>query len=184
MGRLSRKTKYFLLSLFLAGSILLILNIGNKSVFSRATYPVSTDNQLTKTVQESVYRKPQLPAGPSVSISGISIPVEVMRTDEEIRKGLSGKPFLDSKSGMLFVFSKPAIYQFWMPDMHFPIDIIWINNGKVVDIDTDVSNDFDSAHPIYYRPEVPAQYVLEVNAGFAKRSNITIGKTIVFNSIK
>ena len=71
-----------------------------------------------------------------------------------------------------------------MPDMNFPIDIIWINGDKVVGITKNVSNEFDPANPVFYMPPKPAQYVLEVNAGFAESRNINIGDEAVLNNIK
>jgi hypothetical protein len=122
------------------------------------------------------------PAGPLpeavVKISSVEIPVELARTQAELEQGLSGRPSLEADKGMLFVFSRPGTYSFWMPDMHFPIDIIWINNDKVVDISADVSNEFDAEDPVFYRPSEPAQYVLEVNAGYAAEKEIKIGDEV------
>ena len=67
--------------------------------------------------------------------------------------------------------------------MHFPLDMIWIHNGKVVDISENVPVAFDTANPIFYRPKVPAQYVIEVNAGFSSRHGITEGDVVVFKNI-
>lgn len=121
---------------------------------------------------------------PFVYIDSTEIPVEVVRDEATRQKGLSGRPSLDEKSGMLFVFDKPAVYTFWMPDMNFPIDIIWINDGKVIDISANVSNDFDPNNPRFYAPSQPAQYVLEVNAGFAENKNIKIGDPVSLMNIK
>jgi uncharacterized protein len=120
---------------------------------------------------------------PSVTVSNTLIPVEVAREYTAIQKGLSGRPYLDQNSGMLFVFPKASIYSFWMPDMNFPIDILWINNGRVVDTDENMTNVFDPANPRYYRPSSPAQFVLEINAGFIRRNNIRIGDPVTLNNI-
>jgi len=121
---------------------------------------------------------------PYVQIDGIKIPVEIATSTTAIRKGLSGRVSLDADRGMIFVFSKPDKYRFWMPDMHFPIDIIWTNNGKIVGITENASNEFNPANPIFYTPQKPAQYVLEVNAGFAEKNNINIGDKIILNNIE
>lgn len=113
-----------------------------------------------------------------VVINGVIIPVEIADTPEERSRGLSGRTSLDAEKGMLFVFENPDTYQFWMPDMHFPIDIIWIENERVVDIDEQVSNQFDPKKPKYYSPQVPVRYVLEINAGFAKELGITKGNSV------
>lgn len=178
MRRLST-IRYIIIILLITGALFFVLNKKNSSVFSRTTGSPSEQKATPKAPA-----KPKIPDGPYVAVSGISIPVEVVQTSEAVRKGLSGRASLASDSGMLFIFSKPDIYQFWMPDMHFPIDIIWINDGKVVDIDAEVSNAFDAAHPAFYRPKVPVQYVLEVNAGFAARQYITVGSTITFNHLE
>lgn len=120
---------------------------------------------------------------PSVTVGNTLIPVEVAREYAAIQKGLSGRPYLDQNSGMLFVFPKASIYSFWMPDMNFPIDILWINNGRVVDTDENMTNIFDPTNPRYYRPSSPAQFVLEINAGFIRRNNIRIGDPVIFNNI-
>lgn len=124
------------------------------------------------------------PDGPYVSIDGAIIEVEVATTTEAVKIGLSGRPTLDLNKGMLFVFPKPYIYSFWMPDMQFPLDIIWINEGGVVDIDHNVPNNFDPAKPVFYTPLSPAQYVLEVNAGVARTSNIAIGSSVTFFEVE
>lgn len=126
-------------------------------------------------------RAPLVIASPSVLIGTTVIPVEVARDQDTIIKGLSGRIALPVREGMLFVFSRKGTYSFWMPDMHFPIDIIWIADGAVVDIDERVSNEFDPTNPKFYTPARPAQYVLEVNSGFAERTGIAIGDRVVIN---
>lgn len=117
---------------------------------------------------------------PYVIINSVKISVEVAANDATREKGLSGRTSLAQDNGMLFVFDKPAIQTFWMPDMNFPIDIIWINNNKVVDISPNVSNEFDPQNPEFYEPNEPAQYVLEVNAGFSEKNNIKTGDTVSY----
>ena len=156
----STKVGYIFIAVFiaLAGAWVLPENIGNTSTVPAATNVLVTIGQTV-------------------------LAVELATTTPAIQKGLSGRTSLGPQSGMLFVFPKPAIYRFWMPDMHFPLDIIWINNGKVVDISENVSNEFDLAHPRFYVPSQPAQYVLEVNAGFAASEHIRVGDAAVFNGI-
>jgi uncharacterized membrane protein (UPF0127 family) len=120
---------------------------------------------------------------PRVIIGSINILVEVAKTEAAKTKGLSGRLALDKDKGMLFVFSKPDFYRFWMPEMRFPIDIIWINDQKVVGITPDVSHNFDPLKPDIYSPARPAQYVLEVNASFSAEKNIQVGDAVVFKNI-
>src|SRR5574344_1605103 len=59
---------------------------------------------------------------PTVEIEGVVVPVDLATSTAAIEQGLSGRESLDPKRGMLFIFERSARYQFWMPDMHFPID--------------------------------------------------------------
>lgn len=126
---------------------------------------------------------PQIFQTPAVIINDVVIPVEIAEGMRAVQKGLSGRPSLNAENGMLFLFSSPARYRFWMPDMRFPIDIIWINNETVVDISHDVPNNFNLLNPHFYRPKEPARYVLEVNAGFARKKGIEIGSAALFKNI-
>ncbi len=121
---------------------------------------------------------------PTVYIGETKILVLIAEGSAALEKGLSGKPSLDAHAGMLFVFPKADPYQFWMPNMPFPIDIIWIQDGKVVGVEADVSNIFNPKNPRFYTPPEPVQYVLEVNAGFAKANHVSMGDAVRFKNIK
>ncbi|MBI4118834.1 MAG: DUF192 domain-containing protein [Parcubacteria group bacterium] len=120
---------------------------------------------------------------PYVQINNLKIPVELAKTEAEVQKGLSGRASLGADQGMLFIFAQPDYYRFWMPDMRFPIDIIWINENKVAGISQNVSNEFDPKNPKFYIPPRPADKVLEVNAGFAENKKIKTGDKIIFNNV-
>jgi uncharacterized membrane protein (UPF0127 family) len=127
-------------------------------------------------------RAEKISSGPTVRIGQNIIAVELATTTEAWQKGLSGRASLDPDNGMLFLFPKPDVYRFWMPDMHFPLDIIWISeDNRIVDIDENVSHGFDPMNPVFFTPRSRVKYVLEVNAGFAKRGGIRIGETAIFN---
>jgi uncharacterized membrane protein (UPF0127 family) len=64
-------------------------------------------------------------------LEGRSLQVEVVNTPESVEQGLSGRDTM-SADGMLFVFPNEAVRAFWMKDMRFAIDIIWIRDGKIV----------------------------------------------------
>ncbi len=112
-----------------------------------------------------------------VEIGGETIKVEIANDPAEMVKGLSGRDILDENRGMLFVYAEPGQTAFWMKDMKFPLDIIWIENGEIVDIAANLpplAGDYVST----YEPRVPASYVLEVNAGFAAEHGVKIGDKI------
>lgn len=103
---------------------------------------------------------------PSVIINAAHFDVTVADTPAERAQGLSGQASLDPEVGMLFVFPEPTVPSFWMPDMHFPLDIIWIDtDGAVVGFEENVQPLADTDEPMTYSPPTPVPYVLEVNAG-------------------
>ncbi len=103
---------------------------------------------------------------PRVCFDQKCVNVLIAQTEIQVRKGLSGHAPLKADQGMLFVFEKEGLYTFWMHDMTFPLDIIWLDrSGKIVHIEENIppcSKDACSK----YIPKVPALYVLEVNAGY------------------
>ena len=113
----------------------------------------------------------------TLSIGETNIIVEIADTDTARTRGLSRRMTLGENRGMLFVFDFADYHSFWMKDMNFPLDIIWLDdNWRVVDITPNIpSEDF----PKIYRPRAPARYVVEVNAGFTFAHHITIGMQIV-----
>ncbi len=121
-----------------------------------------------------------------VEINGALIVAEVAADADARRLGLSGKENLAISSGMLFVFEHSDYYGIWMKGMKFPIDIIWIKNNQVVDLEENVlpsaAGTADNLLPVY-RPEALADLVLETKAGFAKRNYIRIGDEVkIFSS--
>lgn len=115
----------------------------------------------------------------TVAIDNQTITAEVAGDEMEREKGLSGRKNLNGDFGMLFVFDEAKKYPFWMKDMNFPIDIIWINNKKVVDITEHAYPETKESESLrVYTPEEPAKYVLEVNANFARENGIRVGDSV------
>ncbi len=93
-------------------------------------------------------------------------------------KGLSGMASLPEGSGMIFVFEETGVKGFWMKDMKFPIDIIWLDEAKRVVF---VKNSaLPSSYPEVFAPAVSARYVLETPAGFAEENRVKIGDMVSF----
>lgn len=81
-----------------------------------------------------------------------------------------------SDQGMIFVFDPPSVQCFWMKDMEFPLDIIWLNRAKtVIKVAANVS---PSSYPEKYCSDEEAKYVIELNAGEAKRADIVVGRRL------
>ncbi len=112
-----------------------------------------------------------------ITIGNVPLTVEVASTDSEREQGLSGREGLAENTGMLFVFAVPKLYGFWMKDMRFALDIIFVDaSGSVVTI---ASNLLPQTYPEVFQSKSPALYVLEVPAGFAKEHGIAVGTKIV-----
>ena len=108
-------------------------------------------------------------------------------TNDQQVKGLSVKDHLKENEGMLFVFERPTRQVFWMKDMRFPIDIIWLDsNGTVVHIEHNLQPcimTFAFICPSYI-PDKDSLYVLETVAGFSKKHSIKVGTNVDFQLIK
>ena len=119
------------------------------------------------------------PPTKKVRIADVPLTVYVADTPAAQERGLGGRDSLAQNEGMLFVFPTDDKYAFWMKDMKFSIDIIWLDaNGTVVYIAPDVS---PSTYPRTFTPTSPARYVLEVNAGFTAQYHVEVGNVLYSN---
>ncbi len=111
-----------------------------------------------------------------LAVASTTLSVEVARSDVEREKGLSGRAGLAPGKGMLFVFPVAEPYGFWMPNMNFAIDIIWIDaDKKIVYI---VPNATPESYPHVFAPPARALYVLEVPTGDAARYGWKAGDSV------
>lgn len=121
-------------------------------------------------------KRPKDKATRVIGIAGRSVLVMVADTLESRQQGLSGHPGLASDEGMLFIFPEDGRHAFWMKDMFFPIDIIWLSaTGAVVSIAPSVSPD---TYPQNFMPDAPARYVVELPAGFAHTYDLKKGDMV------
>jgi len=116
-----------------------------------------------------------------IQVGSNNVAVKLAKSIEEQRQGLSGVSVLGENDGMLFVFQSKSQTPFWMKDMLIPLDMIWITDGKVVQVDADIpfppAGIPESGLKLYI-PDSPANYVLEVNAGWAKSHNVKVGDSV------
>lgn len=121
------------------------------------------------------------PVVPVAEFGGVSLRIEYALTKAEQERGLGGRESIPSDYGMLFVFPKDDKYGFWMKDTLVPLDIFWIDaKGQVVSIARDVAT---SSYPNVFYPSVPARYVLETAAGFARDHTIATGTPLLLKNI-
>lgn len=122
------------------------------------------------------------PARAEVSVGSSTFAVDVADTAALRSQGLSGRSGLAAGEGMWFVFQIPAVAPFWMKDMKFPIDIIWIRNGAVTGFVKNASPQPGKTIftlPLYFPPGL-VDRVLEVPAGTVAQDGIKVGDAVVF----
>lgn len=119
------------------------------------------------------------PSFGTVSIHDKTFFVEVAKNREFREAGLSHRESISEDKGMFFVFNRPDKYGFWMKEMKFPIDIVWIDqNFKIIYIKDSV---LPSSYPEVFYPSNPATYVLEISSGLSEKYDIKIGNYIKFS---
>ncbi len=119
------------------------------------------------------------PIGEKAIINGHTFHLMLAITEGEKEKGLGYRDSLAADGGMLFVFDHPDRYEFWMKGMRFPLDFIWINGNKVADLSRNIPQPVnETAQPVRLSPSVPADKVLEVNAGTIDRVGIKAGDLV------
>jgi uncharacterized protein len=112
----------------------------------------------------------------TVSIGDTVFTVKLANTPALRAQGLSGTIPLEDKQGMLFVFGSTGNYGFWMKDMSYPLDFIWIDeNKRIVSI---TENIYPESYPAVFYSNTAILYVLEVPAGSIKRFSLQVGDTV------
>jgi len=101
-----------------------------------------------------------------ITIRGQRVALELAVTPAEQQLGLGRRDALPWDRGMLFLYREPGFPRFWMKDMRFDIDIVWIRDDRVVDISHGVPHVPGGNGPIVAPIELTDK-VLEVNAGYA-----------------
>lgn len=104
-----------------------------------------------------------------------SITIEVAGTPEARVKGLMERWFLPEHHGMLFIFDAPEVQKFWMHNTPLSLDMIFVDENRRI------LNLAESTTPMSkqtYRSRGPAQYVVEVRAGFSRQAGLQEGMSI------
>jgi len=129
-----------------------------------------------------VFGQPRQPA--QVCTADVCVNVEVVSAKKDVERGLQGRKGVGHNRGMLFVFDHDDRYRFWMKDMKFPIDIIWLDRqDRIVAIGENVPPCLADPCPVY-RPPADARYVLEVSAGFSRAHDMKPGGHVIVRGIK
>ncbi len=103
------------------------------------------------------------------------VDAQLVSTPQDMARGLSGHAPLADRQGMLFVFDDASTHGFWMKEMLFDLDIVWIDEqSNIVHIEHDLKPCTAAGCPVY-SPNLPSHYVLEVPAGFCAKHRWAIG---------
>ena len=152
--------------LFLTG--LLIIVLASLALALSEVAPPTTEVRPPEAKKEKI-----------ISFEAGSIRVQIADSQKEREKGLSSRKNLASDEGLLFIFEKPGFYGFWMKDMTFPIDIIWLDeNLRIVHVEKNISPE---TFPTIFSSPIPSQYVLEINSGLSDQLGLTAGSKITLH---
>jgi uncharacterized membrane protein (UPF0127 family) len=150
-----------------------IIAIIGGGIYAAAINAVTPTHFVQRTIAKVASVLPDRPQGRTVQLKGEMIHVDVADTPASREQGLSDRASLASDAGMLFVFPRDDRYAFWMKDMRFSIDMVWLaSDGTVVYI---VRNASPDSYPTSFMPDTPARYVLELPAGWANAHRLAIG---------
>lgn len=116
----------------------------------------------------------------TIKIGGQEVYVLVADTHKHRLKGWSDRKDMGKYGGMLFVFPDSSQHAMVMRDMHFPLDIVWLDGNKVVDIAPNLPPEPGVAEEqlTVYRARAVSTAVLELPVGFKDKTGLKIGDTI------
>ncbi|MDD4646200.1 MAG: DUF192 domain-containing protein [Bacteroidales bacterium] len=132
----------------------------------------NTDPEFTKQGELIFYK--------SDNTQNIKIDIEVADTEPLRNRGLMYRRQMELGHGMLFIFPDEDYRSFWMKNTYLPLDIIYLDaRKKIIRIHENVATLNEQPIP----SDAPAQYVVEVIAGFCAIYNIRVGDVISFARI-
>lgn len=109
------------------------------------------------------------------------VEVEVVQKEAELERGLMWRKHLDPDAGMLFLMGETKIHTFWMRNTYVPLDIIFIKDDlTIAGVAADAVPQTENLRSV----DTPSSYVLEVNAGWAKKRGIGAGTKVEFVRVK
>jgi len=111
---------------------------------------------------------------------GFSATAELAVSDEQRARGLMFREKINEDQAMLFIFEEEDIHSFWMKNMRFAIDILWLDGQRrIVHIESRVPPCTQEPCPSYI-PSAAAAYVLEVQAGFVEAHGLRLYDRVEF----
>jgi hypothetical protein len=118
------------------------------------------------------------PISAVLRVYGASYKLQIVSTETARQTGLGGRATLAEDAGMLFVLDEPRKECFWMKDMRFSLDIIWLDAQKqVVHMEQNVAS---GTYPTTFCSSKPAAYVIELRAGEVAKRHIVLKQKLDF----
>ena len=111
----------------------------------------------------------------------IKLDIEIADTDYDIQTGLMYRSSMQDDRGMLFVFPTMSQRYFYMRNTKFPLDLIFLDDNNLIVSFYENAKPFDESS---IPSEIPAKYVLEVNAGLAEKWLLEIGDRMDYTAIE
>ncbi len=109
----------------------------------------------------------------------------IANDDKSRQVGLSNRKSLDQNTGMIFIFPKKGIYSFWMKNTQIPLDMIYINDEKIVYIVKNAPPQAGKAGNLpIYTPTNEANFVLEINGGQSDKYKFKTGDKVTLKGVK
>lgn len=159
-----RKSSIVLVGCF---SLAIILLVSCKEGSDKVVKPVKIE--FKKDGELRLFRKDSLLA---------EFDIEIADDEYERQTGLMYRRSMTDKQGMLFIFPLEDYRSFYMKNTYIPLDIIYIDKDLEI-----VSFQYD-AQPLDEKglpSNIPAQYVLEIKAGLAKKFDFQIDDRITYS---
>jgi uncharacterized protein len=120
----------------------------------------------------------------TVTINNNIFKVAVVISEKDMEIGLSETKSIAPNQGMIFLFKTPGYYSFWMKNMKFPIDIIYINGDAIVTIINNAQSPKNNAENLtIYSPAQPADKVLEIQAGLSDKYHFKNGDKVKYENL-
>ncbi len=150
--------------------------------------PTQFSKPITKTETQTSTTTKELPAPESIYpntkamfIGSVEVQASVAQTWPERIEGLSNTPYLPESIVKLFIFDSSGFHSFWMKDMNYSIDILWVDEAEViVHIEENAS---PASYPAMFVPKSEARYVVETTAGFVEKNGIKLGDRVVLPTL-
>ncbi len=169
-----KKIVKLLFILIICAGVLLVVQTGCKTFSQCHDQLISVSHKILNQFQSDTVQKPAITIGP------IQFSIDIADTPQEREQGLSGRKELKPSEGMLFVFPTKERFGFWMKDMQFPLDFVWIDDIWVIEITHNVAILDKDGQINTIQPSYPVDKVLEINAGAASKSGIKVGDLVQY----